>query len=134
MEELNRPMTVREMQMILHREGGKDGHAVDCCPTIEEMIEPIGGRNRNDMYVQLYRDGDNAQRFYEYSCRPDVLEKPCRFVDRKLNYLSKCVQKFSYTYAIVESPRPERKVRLRTIKILLQSFIKNDISETIYFV
>lgn len=97
-------MTYREMQMVLRQEGGEDGLAVDCCPTIEEMVEPVGGRNRQDMYVELYRDGENAQRFFEYSCRPDVLDKPCRFVDRKLSNQSRCVQKFSYTYAIVENP------------------------------
>ncbi|XP_015596360.1 uncharacterized protein LOC107268265 [Cephus cinctus] len=100
----NKRMTYREMQMVLRQEGGEDGAPVDCCPTIEEMVEPVGGRNRQDMYVELYRDGDNAQRFFEYSCRADVLEKPCRFVDRKLSNQSKCVQKFSYTYAIVKNP------------------------------
>lgn len=103
-EPTNKRMTYREMQMILRQEGGEDGDPVDCCPTIEEMVEPVGGRNRQDMYVELYRDGENAQRFFEYSCRPDVLDKPCRFVDRKLSNQSRCVQKFSYTYAIVENP------------------------------
>ncbi|KAL2713099.1 uncharacterized protein V1478_017292 [Vespula squamosa] len=104
LEDTNKRMTYREMQMVLRQEGGEDGLAVDCCPTIEEMVEPVGGRNRQDMYVELYRDGENAQRFFEYSCRPDVLDKPCRFVDRKLSNQSRCVQKFSYTYAIVENP------------------------------
>ncbi|XP_012281716.1 uncharacterized protein LOC105700460 [Orussus abietinus] len=96
-------MTYREMQMVLRQEAGEEGVAVDCCPSIEEMVEPVGGRNRNDMYVELYRDGDNAQRFFEYSCRPDVLDKPCRFIDRKLSNQSRCVQKFSYSYAIVRN-------------------------------
>ncbi|XP_051174571.1 uncharacterized protein LOC127290183 [Leptopilina boulardi] len=96
-------MTYREMQNIIRLEGGEDGVAVDCCPTIEEMSEPVGGRNRQDMYVELYRDGENAQRFFEYSCRPDVLDKPCRFIDRKLNEQSRCVQQFSYSYAIIQS-------------------------------
>lgn len=89
--------------MILRQEGGEDGLPVDCCPTVLEMVEPVGGRNRDDMYVQLYRDGPNAQRFFEYSCRPDVLDKPCRFIDRKFSNQSRCVQKFSYTYAIIEN-------------------------------
>lgn len=96
-------MTYREMQNIIREEGGEDGIPVDCCPTIEEMSEPVGGKNREDSYVALYRDGENVQRFFEYSCRPDVLDKPCRFIDRKLNEQSRCVQKFSYSYAIIES-------------------------------
>ncbi|XP_029052724.1 uncharacterized protein LOC117610694 isoform X2 [Osmia lignaria lignaria] len=88
---------------ILRQEGGEHGLPVDCCPTVEEMVEPVGGRNRENMYVQLYRDGQNAQRFFEYSCKPEVLDKPCRFIDRKFSNQSRCVQKFSYTYAIVEN-------------------------------
>ncbi|KAK9309687.1 hypothetical protein QLX08_000692 [Tetragonisca angustula] len=103
LEDTTRRMTYREMNMILRHEGGEDGLPVDCCPTVEEMVEPVGGRNRENMYVQLYRDGQNAQRFFEYSCRPDVLDKPCRFIDRKFTNQSRCVQKFSYTYAIIEN-------------------------------
>lgn len=103
LEDTTKRMTYREMNMILRHEGGEDGLPVDCCPTVEEMVEPVGGRNRENMYVQLYRDGQNAQRFFEYSCRPDVLDKPCRFIDRKFTNQSRCVQKFSYTYAIIEN-------------------------------
>ncbi|KYM77785.1 hypothetical protein ALC53_11796 [Atta colombica] len=102
-ESTNKRMTYREMQMILRQEG-EDGRPVDCCPTIEEMVEPFGGRTREDMYVELYRDGENVQRFFEYSCRLDVVGKPCRFVDRKFSNRSICVQKHSYTYAIIKSP------------------------------
>nr|XP_033329128.1 uncharacterized protein LOC117221916 isoform X2 [Megalopta genalis] len=102
-DDTTKRMTYREMNMILRQEGGEDGLPVDCCPTVLEMVEPVGGRNRDDMYVQLYRDGQNAQRFFEYSCRPDVLDKPCRFIDRKFSNQSRCVQNFSYTYAIIEN-------------------------------
>jgi hypothetical protein len=30
--------------------------------------------------------------------------RPCRFLDRRLHNQSRCVQKFSYTYAIVKNP------------------------------
>ncbi|KAL6257066.1 hypothetical protein P5V15_012001 [Pogonomyrmex californicus] len=96
-------MTYRKMQTILREEGGEDGLPVDCCPTVEEMVEPVGGRNRQDMYVELYRSGKDAQRFFEYSCKEDVVDKPCRFVDWKFRNQSRCVQKFSYVYAIIES-------------------------------
>lgn len=108
-------MTYPEMQSLIREEGGEEGLPVDCCPTIEEMVEPQGGRNRQDMYVELYRDGENAQRFFEYSCRPDVLDKPCRFIDRKLQAQSRCVQKFSYTYAIIQNLVSSLFVRYLTI-------------------
>lgn len=111
LEDTTKRMTYREMNMILRQEGGEDGLPVDCCPTVLEMVEPVGGRNRDDMYVQLYRDGPNAQRFFEYSCRPDVLDKPCRFIDRKFSNQSRCVQKFSYTYAIIENSGSKKGVK-----------------------
>ncbi|CAH1404115.1 unnamed protein product [Nezara viridula] len=46
-------------------------------------------------------------RFYELSCREGVEGKPCRFMDRKLHNQSRCVQKYSYTYAIVKEPLAE---------------------------
>lgn len=59
-------------------------------------------------YLSLYR-------FYELSCRTDVENKPCRFVDRKLYNQSRCVQKFSYTYALVRDggDHPQRHQQRR---------------------
>lgn len=75
--------------------------SMNCCPTIEEMIEPDGGRDMNDMWVELYRNGNNVQRFFEYSCLPYVLDKPCGSNDNQKSY-SRCVQMYSYAYAIVK--------------------------------
>ncbi|XP_063220680.1 uncharacterized protein LOC134530057 [Bacillus rossius redtenbacheri] len=94
----------REMQLLLRREGGDEGRGVDCCPSVLEMVEPEGGKNAQDMYVLLFRDGDKRQRFYELSCRKDVEGRPCRFMDRRLHNQSRCVQKYSYSYAIVQDP------------------------------
>lgn len=114
-EPTNKEMTVRDMHKILHIEGGEEGSPVDCCPTIKEMSEPVGGQNQQNMYVELYRDGQNRQRFFELSCRPDVLDKPCRFIDRKFRNQSRCVQKYAYSYAIVEN-HENLKVRSRIIE------------------
>ncbi|XP_071637160.1 uncharacterized protein [Temnothorax longispinosus] len=110
LEEPHKQNTYRDMQMILRKEGGKDGlEPVECCPSVLEMVQPLGGRTREDMYVSLYQDGENIQRFYEYSCRADVLNKPCRFADRKLSNQSRCVQKYSFSYAIVQTPGSEHR-------------------------
>ncbi|XP_070161251.1 uncharacterized protein [Polyergus mexicanus] len=110
-EPTNKQMTYRDMHKIIREEGGKEGLPVECCPTVKEVIQPIGGRNQEDMYVALYRDGKNVQSFYEISCRPDVLDKPCRFIDRKFSNQSRCVQTFSYSYAIVENPGPKIEMK-----------------------
>ncbi|KAK3927993.1 Ras-related protein Rab-7b [Frankliniella fusca] len=97
------------MQELLRREGGEEGRGVDCCPTVEEVVQPKGGRNMDGLYVELYSGAgpnspyNHSQRFYEFSCREDVLNKPCRFVERKLRNQSRCEQKYSYQYAIVRA-------------------------------
>lgn len=96
-------LSPRGNQMLLKQEF-KDRSEVDCCPSVFEMVEPEGGKNQDDQYVELYRDGNNKQRFYEWSCHKDVLHKPCRFMDRKMHSRSQCVQKYSYTYALVKDP------------------------------
>nr|ATU82772.1 secreted Nerve growth factor-like protein [Pristhesancus plagipennis] len=103
----------RESQMLLRREGGEQGLPVDCCPSTLEMVEPKGGTNQEGMLVTLYSDGENKQRFYELSCRQGVEGKPCRFMDRKLHNQSRCVQKYSYTYALVKQPSDSTKYQPR---------------------
>ncbi|XP_023029437.1 uncharacterized protein [Leptinotarsa decemlineata] len=81
---------------------------IDCCPMIEEMVEPMGGSNQDGLYVELYRDENYRQRFYELSCDLNVLDKPCKFIQKKLHHLSRCVQKHSYTYALVKDTPSHR--------------------------
>lgn len=112
---MNKRMTLREMEYLLHKESaGINGRAVECCPETVDMVEPVGGRNRRNMFVQLFRNGDITQRFFEYSCREDVLDRPCKFIDWRLSNRSKCVQKFAYVYAIVNTT--SEQVRSRAIR------------------
>ena len=90
----------REVQMLFQN-SGTPNEGYNCCPTVTEMVEPTGGKNQNDMFVELYRDGSNGQRFYEHSCRPDIVDKPCLFTERRLRNQSRCEQQYSYTYALV---------------------------------
>lgn len=90
--------------------GGGGGHE-DCCPSMMEMIEPDGGRNPEGLYVELYGDGADRQRFYEVSCAPGVEGKPCSFLERRLRRGSSCVQRYSYSYAIVHGENAVRKRR-----------------------
>ncbi|XP_037292305.1 uncharacterized protein LOC115445951 isoform X2 [Manduca sexta] len=102
----------RQMQMILQTEGAqKEGQlkdpqkeGVECCPSILDVVYKKGGRNRDGLYVELYEDGENHQRFFELSCAPEVVDKPCRFVDARLYNDSRCIQTYSYSYALVRSP------------------------------
>ncbi|XP_060804483.1 uncharacterized protein LOC106138934 isoform X1 [Amyelois transitella] len=98
----------REMNSILRRER----EVVECCPSVLEMVAKKGGRTYSGLYVELYEDGENKQRLYELSCAPEVVDRPCRFVDPRVYNQSRCVQKYSYSYALVryttatEMPHP----------------------------
>lgn len=90
----------REMQTILRREGSSR-EGVQCCPSVLEMVTMKGGRTPTGLYVELYEDGENQQSLYEVSCAPGVADRPCRFVDSRLYNDSRCIQKYSYSYALV---------------------------------
>ncbi|XP_012545242.1 uncharacterized protein LOC114240356 isoform X2 [Bombyx mandarina] len=102
----------REMQLILQQQGTrKDGQSpetqkegVDCCPSVLEMVIKKGGRTVNGLYVELYEDGENKQRLFELTCAPGIVDMPCRFIDARLYNDSRCVQKYSYSYALVRPP------------------------------
>lgn len=98
----------RESNRLIRREGGEEGRDVHCCPSVEEMIEPVGGTNQDNLFVQLYRDGNSTQKFYELACRTGIEGQPCRFMDHRYHNISRCVQMYSYTYAIVKEPEKDR--------------------------
>jgi hypothetical protein len=41
----------------------ENDYVFDCCPSVLEMVEPQGGKNQEDMFVELYSDGENRQRY-----------------------------------------------------------------------
>lgn len=88
------------MKTILQHEGASKDK-VECCPSVLEMVIKKGGRTPTGHYVEIYEEGENKQRFYELSCAQGVDDKPCRFVDARLYNQSRCVQKYSYSYALV---------------------------------
>lgn len=51
--------------------------------------------------VQLYQGDGVRQRFYEISCDPSIVDQPCKYLDKRHQQSSKCVQQYSYTYALV---------------------------------
>lgn len=98
-------LSLRDNQMLLRKEAHQENRtSVECCPSVLEMTEPRGGKNRDDQIVELYHDGNMTQRFYEVSCHVDILDKPCRFMDKKLHGESRCKQNYMFTYALVKDP------------------------------
>lgn len=73
----------------------------DCCPSVTRAIAPLGGISKDGRLLQLFRDSQTVQKFYETECAPTVRDQACAFVDSS-QWVSACVQKYSYTYAIVK--------------------------------
>ncbi|KAK2704840.1 uncharacterized protein LOC136031485 [Artemia franciscana] len=89
----------------------------ECCPTVMELVEPKGAINIEGELVELFRDSETGQRFFEHSCRSDVVNKPCAFVDKKAKKHSLCVQKYTYTYALIRDFSSKKHWKLDYIKI-----------------
>lgn len=53
--------------------------------------------------MQLYKDENVQQKFNEYRCHKDYLEQSCRYMDNQHRRISKCVQQYLDTYALVRS-------------------------------
>lgn len=68
-----------------------------------------GGLSQEGRILELYGNGQTvAQSIFQSSCREDVRDKPCRFLDKKVRHHSICAQKYSYSYALVrEFGNPE---------------------------
>ncbi|GLH10057.1 Secreted Nerve growth factor-like protein [Gryllus bimaculatus] len=89
-----RRLSGRELQTLLRNASGESG-AAECCPSRMDMVMPGGGIRVDGLYVELFQLQE--QSFYEVSCLDSVRDKPCRFIDRRLQAQSRCVQKYSYS-------------------------------------
>ncbi|XP_067131254.1 uncharacterized protein [Centruroides vittatus] len=89
----------------------------ECCPSVLEISEPQGGRSVNGILMDLYRDRNSTQKFYETVCHSDVLDKRCNYVREKLRPYSKCVQKYGLSYALVRKHGTDEDWRLDYILI-----------------
>ncbi|XP_048736725.1 uncharacterized protein LOC125651917 [Ostrea edulis] len=87
----------------------------DCCPIVSQKISPIGGLSREGRLLKLYRDRRTVQRFYQTSCAAGVLNRPCRYVDS--TWRSKCVQSYTYVYAIVRDYNTTQPYRMDYIRL-----------------
>ncbi len=65
-----------------------------------------GGVSKDGRILELYRDENSTQNFYQISCKEKG--KLCGRKTLNNRYLFHCVQKYSYTYALVrEFSAPE---------------------------
>lgn len=62
------------------------------------IIGNAGGVSRDGRILELF-SANATQKFYQVSCMKGIRGKRCLFIDQK--WRSRCVQRYSYTYAIV---------------------------------
>ena len=74
--------------------------ALECCPTVTEMIRRHTGINRQGVVLELFRTPNNTQTFYETLCHPAFKNRQCQYIDPRISYATRCIQQYSYVYAI----------------------------------
>lgn len=89
----------QERKMLFYSPNKSLGH--DCCPSTYELTSPTFGRNLKGEMVTLYNSDSLRQQFVEISCKEDVLNKKCRFMHKIYANRSRCVQKYSFAYALI---------------------------------
>lgn len=89
---------------------------VECCPSITEAIQPMGGVSITGRILELYREPNATQQFYQTSCREKVKGKPCLYIRSKYQSRSRCVQSYSYMYALVREFQSSGPWRLDYIR------------------
>lgn len=92
------------------------GFPSECCPSVTQGIAPLGGLSRDGALLQLYRDHNTIQKFYETKCAHGVRGQPCNFIDQS-QFISRCEQKYSYTYAIVKDFNVTEPYRIDYMKV-----------------
>ncbi|KAG8178596.1 hypothetical protein JTE90_019702 [Oedothorax gibbosus] len=85
----------------------------ECCPSVTEIIQPQGGVSKGGRIFELYRDHNSTQSFYQTSCTQGTKGRPCRYVRAD----SVCVQRYTYTYALVREFDSNAQWRLDYIRI-----------------
>ncbi|GIY74640.1 hypothetical protein CEXT_236261 [Caerostris extrusa] len=74
-----------------------------------------GGVSKSGRILELYHDSNSTQSFYQTSCREGVKGHPCRYIDRSTK--SMCVQRYTYTYALVREFNSDEPWRLDYIRV-----------------
>ncbi|KAI0214331.1 hypothetical protein LSAT2_000573 [Lamellibrachia satsuma] len=72
----------------------------ECCPTYTALASRTSGINPQGMMVELFHTLNSTQTFYETLCRPSIKDRPCQFIAPEFANSSRCVQQYSYMYAL----------------------------------
>ena len=96
--------------------GNTDNTQRECCPSTTQGIAPLGGISREGTLLQLFRDSNTIQKFYETTCASHVIGQPCDFIDPMV-WHSRCEQKYTYMYAIVKDFNVTQPYRIDYMKV-----------------
>ena len=91
---------------------------LDCCPTLTEVSERVVGVNPQGMLLELFHLDNFTQTFYETVCHPVIKDRPCQFIDQRVIAYSRCVQQYSYVYALARTfGNPREQFRIDYIRV-----------------
>jgi hypothetical protein len=58
------------------------------------------GINPHGLVLELFQTDNFTQAFYETMCDPSLKDRPCQFIEPTLAPYSRCIQQWSYVYAM----------------------------------
>ena len=91
---------------------------LECCPTQVSHASRQVGIDRHGIIVELLATQNFTQKFYEIRCRAAFKDRPCNFLDRRHTLQSRCIQQFTYEYALIRTlNEPGSEVRLDLIRV-----------------
>ena len=96
---------------------------IECCPTKTDWISPRGGVSRDGRILEVFHDSNTSmiQTFQQVSCSPGYRGRECLFTHPKAKKRSMCVQKYSFTYAIVREYGADDSIPWRLDQIRIRS-------------
>lgn len=83
-----------------------DDFVFDCCPSYTQLHRRVVAVNKKGLIVELFQTDNFTQAFYETACFDEDKQQvarttqPCKFVNSLFAPITRCVQQWSYVYAI----------------------------------
>ncbi|CAG2163497.1 unnamed protein product [Oppiella nova] len=85
-----------------------------------KRIVSVGGVSKSGRILELYRDENSTQHFFQISCKEKGKRCGRHPVLKALSQRFQCVQKYSFTYALVrEFNAPELRYRIPDVSVIL---------------
>ncbi|CAL1548129.1 unnamed protein product, partial [Lymnaea stagnalis] len=86
-------------------------------PSETHLIVHRAGVSRDGKLLEISRDKSALQIFYQTAFKADFLNQHCHYIKHKYQPASRCMQRFSYVYALVKDFNVSEHFRLDYIRV-----------------